>query len=109
MRKETARKSDIYERAMAAEEKYSEFSLGIYDEERKEMVHGSIDLIFKEKDGWVIVDYKTNKIENEKQLKDLTEHYNPQLEEYKKSFEEITEEKVKETVLLFLDRKLMET
>ena len=67
------------------------------------MVSGSIDLCFKEKDGWVIVDYKTNKIDNPEMQKEFILHYKPQLREYKKTFENITGEKVKETILLFLD------
>ncbi len=95
--------SNVFKRALNAGEKYSEFSLGIYDEEKKEMVSGSIDLCFKEKDGWVIVDYKTNKIDNPEMQKEFILHYKPQLREYKKTFENITGEKVKETILLFLD------
>ena len=39
------------------------FSLAEKDGERPRIISGTIDLIFREKDGWVIADYKTDKVD----------------------------------------------
>ena len=55
------------------------------------MIQGIADCIFKEKDGYVIVDYKTDRFENsEEMLK-----YDTQLKIYKAAFELILGERVK--------------
>jgi ATP-dependent helicase/nuclease subunit A len=60
------------------------------------IVHGVIDLIFREAGGWVIVDYKTDDFEKDKERKKA---YTRQVELYKKYWEMISGEKVKETSL----------
>jgi ATP-dependent helicase/nuclease subunit A len=72
---------------------------------------GAIDLLFKEKDGWVIADYKTDRIpdavldkgpeEAKRALDALVEYYRPQVQLYSRFWEKITGEKVKESGLYF--------
>ena len=64
------------------------------------LVRGSIDLVFKEPDGWVIVDYKTDSVTGGKPDA-LVEKYAPQVRLYADSWERITGEKVKEMGLYF--------
>jgi ATP-dependent helicase/nuclease subunit A len=72
---------------------------------------GAIDLLFKEKDGWVIADYKTDRLpealsaageeDRENALRVLAEFYRPQVQLYSRFWEKITGEKVKESGLYF--------
>jgi len=72
---------------------------------------GAIDLLFKEKDGWVIADYKTDRLpeafsaagqeDRENALRVLAELYRPQVQLYSRFWEKITGEKVKESGLYF--------
>ena len=64
------------------------------------VISGTVDLAFKEKDGWVIADYKTDKIDGN--LDALTAYYKPQVEMYSEFWEEISGEKVKEAGLYFI-------
>ncbi len=53
-----------------------------------------MDLIFKEKDGCVIADYKTVKVNGN--LEALIAYHKPQVEMYRNCFEQISGEKVKD-------------
>jgi ATP-dependent exoDNAse (exonuclease V) beta subunit len=68
---------------------------------RVKIVSGVIDLVLKEPEGWVITDYKTDKVDDN--LDDLVSYYRPQVELYTMFWEEMTGEKVKETGLFFID------
>jgi ATP-dependent helicase/nuclease subunit A len=72
---------------------------------------GAVDLLFKEKEGWVIADYKTDRlpealagggdeVKNET-LRALVDFYRPQVRLYSRFWEKITGEKVKESGLYF--------
>jgi ATP-dependent helicase/nuclease subunit A len=77
---------------------------------------GAIDLVFREEGGWVIADYKTDRLpaalkdagagDREKALAVLVDHYRPQVELYTRFWARITGESVKESGLYFtaLDR-----
>jgi ATP-dependent helicase/nuclease subunit A len=77
---------------------------------------GAVDLLFEEEDGWVIADYKTDRLPRglsgqdpevgEKALDILVAHYRPQVRLYTRFWSRITGEKVKESGLYFtaLDR-----
>jgi len=77
---------------------------------------GAVDLVFREEDGWVIADYKTDRLpaalagagagDREKALAVLVDHYRPQVELYTRFWARITGETVKESGLYFtaLDR-----
>ncbi|MEW6171728.1 MAG: PD-(D/E)XK nuclease family protein [Bacillota bacterium] len=69
------------------------------------IISGVIDLVFEEDDGWVIVDYKTDTVENEEELDKLIQYYTPQVEMYRKLWENITNGKVYETGLYYTHLK----
>ncbi len=58
-------------------------------------------MVFKEEDGWVIADYKSDKIDGN--LEALVNYYKPQVEMYRDFWKEISGEKVKEAGLYFVD------
>jgi ATP-dependent helicase/nuclease subunit A len=66
------------------------------------LLRGTIDLAFREEDGWVLVDYKTDAATGEA-LEGLARRYAPQLSLYARIFEESTGERVKERVLYFTE------
>ncbi len=80
------------------------------------LLSGAVDLVFEEEDGWVIADYKTDRLPGglyggdaevrEKALDILVEHYRPQVRLYTRFWSKITGERVKESGLYFtaLDR-----
>jgi ATP-dependent helicase/nuclease subunit A len=63
---------------------------------------GIIDLVFQEDDGWVIVDYKTDRLEDSSDYSRLEEVYQSQILQYKAVWEHITGEKVTDTFVHFL-------
>jgi ATP-dependent helicase/nuclease subunit A len=69
------------------------------------LVSGAIDLAFFEEGGWVIADYKSDRV-SEAGLDALVAYYRPQVELYTRFWAKITGDKVKETGLYFtaLDR-----
>ncbi len=87
-------KSKIWARMLKSEEKY--FEIPFCSEKDKMIVTGVIDLIFKEPDGWVIVDYKTDDFETNVKKKAA---YQNQVDLYAELWEKITGEKVKERIL----------
>lgn len=62
----------------------------------KILVHGVADCVFVEKDGLVLVDYKTDRVKNEAEL---LERYKKQIAFYKYALEKTFEKPVKEAVL----------
>jgi len=111
------KKSDLWNRIKNSEVKYTEvpFTIKIdkdhqlYDVVKLEddipvILSGVIDLVFKEDDGWVIVDYKTDMLEDEKQYDVLEDAYKNQLEIYKGVWEGITGEKVEEAKIKFTNK-----
>jgi len=64
------------------------------------LVRGVIDLAFLEPNGWVIVDYKTDR-HGPDRLQDLAQHYKDQVLTYAKFWERITGEAVHEAGLYF--------
>jgi ATP-dependent helicase/nuclease subunit A len=65
-----------------------------------EVLDGRIDLLFREDDGWVIVDYKSDSA-GERIPADLMQRYRGQLSLYRAAWEKLSGETVKETKLLF--------
>jgi ATP-dependent exoDNAse (exonuclease V) beta subunit len=51
---------------------------------------------------WVILDYKTNSIENEEEFEKLKKLYLPQIDIYSLAWKKITREKVKSVILCFV-------
>jgi ATP-dependent helicase/nuclease subunit A len=87
-------KSSLWERVMTANEKLFETPFAY--KSNGGILYGVIDLIFKENNKWVIVDYKTDDFETDKERKTV---YLKQLELYKKYWESITREEVSEIIL----------
>ena len=60
------------------------------------LVQGIIDAYFEEKDGIVVLDYKTDKVKSAEQLK---ERYHAQLEYYAQALEGLLEKPVKKKII----------
>ncbi len=66
------------------------------------LVNGTIDLAFEENDGWVLVDYKTDKSAVDTDgRKRLTEHYKPQILNYVRAWRKCVGDNVKEAGFYF--------
>lgn len=97
--------SDIWRRAQSSQRCLPEVPFHLFDEKGAEggrplILHGQIDLVFEEADGWVIVDYKTDRAA-ECDLPALVEYYRPQLENYAHAWGQATGAKIKECGLFF--------
>jgi len=75
--------------------------LGLADSEEKVVVQGIIDLVFEERDGLVLLDYKSN-MADPNALAPLGERYKMQLRLYERALRLITGKVVKEKYLYFL-------
>jgi ATP-dependent helicase/nuclease subunit A len=64
------------------------------------LLHGRLDLVFREPEGWVIVDYKTDPIPREG-VGSLVARYREQVALYAEAWERITGEPVREAGLYF--------
>ena len=97
-------RSELWQRQARVEKRLMEvpFSLTLQEEIPKVM-SGVIDLAFKEPDGWVIVDYKSDKVAGN--LDALISFYRPQVDLYRRFFQDMTGEPVKEAGLYFIDLK----
>ena len=96
--------SDIWKRALKARDTLTEVPYTYLKsmEPIPVLEPGVMDLVFKETDGWVIVDYKTTSRPKDA-LDDLKEHYRPQLEAYREAWERMGCGKVKEIGLYFVE------
>ena len=74
-----------------------ELNKDVYVDE-KIRLQGIIDCFFEEEDGIVLLDYKTDYVEEEK-VDEIIERYRAQLKYYKDALEKITEKRVKESYL----------
>jgi ATP-dependent helicase/nuclease subunit A len=110
------KKSDLYQRLKKAELKYSEVSFTINIEPAHPLytelagkdsppviLSGTIDLVFKEADGWMVVDYKIDRLKNKKDYPKLAEVYQKQINIYSQVWQEITGEKVKQSSIYFVN------
>jgi ATP-dependent helicase/nuclease subunit A len=95
--------SELCQRRKKAERTLVEvpFSLRVDGKDLTRVVSGIIDLAFKEADGWVIADYKSDKVDGN--LEKLVAYYKPQVEMYRRFWTEMSGEKVKEAGLYFID------
>jgi ATP-dependent helicase/nuclease subunit A len=100
-------RSEIWKRALNAQRRMVEvpFQRLVPDHEmegstRGTIVRGVIDLVFLDENGWVIVDYKTDRVANER-LPEMTDLYRPQVIHYADAWKEITGESVSEAGLYF--------
>lgn len=101
------KESKLYSRIQNAEEKLTEvpFSIRLESDDPiyQELgvnnslpvaLHGKIDLAIKEKEGWSVIDYKTNHFETEEDLKRLVQHYSKQIKLYCRILNRITNERI---------------
>jgi ATP-dependent helicase/nuclease subunit A len=65
------------------------------------LLRGVIDLVFLEERGWVIVDYKTDRV-SPAAIPALTEHYSPQVRTYASVWQALTGHEVHEAALFFV-------
>ncbi len=93
--------TSFWQRVSAAPERYAEIPFGLWEEDA--YITGTVDLAFREGDGWVLVDYKTDVVEDADHLQALLEYYTPQVELYRRSWEQVTGEPVAELGLFFTD------
>jgi ATP-dependent exoDNAse (exonuclease V) beta subunit len=91
--------SDIVQRA-AARQHWREVYVGVpYGDA---VLEGYIDLLYRDDDGLVVVDYKTDAWETEADLAGKVERYRVQLDAYALAVETVLDEKVVRSELLFL-------
>jgi ATP-dependent helicase/nuclease subunit A len=64
------------------------------------VLRGVIDLAFREPAGWVIVDYKSERVDRAA-LSKLVKYYRPQLEAYARVWRQIVDEPIAECGLFF--------
>ena len=97
--------SDLWLRAQQSERRLIEVPFQVLQERMTDpgtimptILRGTVDLIFKENDGWILVDYKTD-IVTAGTLQRVVEKYAPQLRIYSESWKECTDEAVIEAGL----------
>jgi ATP-dependent helicase/nuclease subunit A len=86
--------SDLWQRAMAAEERLAEVPFAVKvpgDGAPPIILHGVIDLAFRTADGWELVEYKTDQVD----LATLVDLYGDQVRQYAKHWAELTGAPVK--------------
>jgi ATP-dependent helicase/nuclease subunit A len=93
-------KSTLWQRASRSRQRSTELPFVVLDAADGALVRGVIDLAFEESDGWVIVDYKTDRATG-KQLEKLVETYRPQVTAYSTAWAQILQQPVKEVGLYF--------
>jgi len=97
--------SDLWKRARAGTPCLTEVPIEFLHRDAGDavetIVRGVIDLVFRESDGWVIVDYKTDDHSPEA-IADLVEHYTPQVLMYAQAWARLTGQPVQETGLYFV-------
>ncbi|MBO4992107.1 MAG: helicase-exonuclease AddAB subunit AddA [Firmicutes bacterium] len=107
-------RSPLGKRIVAAKKVQKEVSFNLKMEEDGQIitVQGTIDCYFPEEDGIVLVDYKSNFVDNRREEEDvqrLVRWYEPQLQMYRKALETISGCHVKQMYLyLFSAGKAME-
>lgn len=69
-----------------------------------QVYRGIIDGFFEQDDNFVLFDYKTNYISNDKDIKEFTDKYRKQLNIYSEALESMYDKKVSHKYLCFLDK-----
>jgi ATP-dependent helicase/nuclease subunit A len=107
--------SDIWRRAEASEHVLVEVPFetmmpetGSSDETARLLVRGTIDLAFREPSGWILVDYKTDRVPAAA-AEQLVSRYNPQVQLYCQAWHAITGEPVHEAGLYFTHTRMYRT
>ncbi|MCK5412222.1 MAG: UvrD-helicase domain-containing protein [Gemmatimonadetes bacterium] len=95
--------SELWRRALAADERHIEVPFASPYRGPSDVpttVEGVIDLAFREPDGWVIADYKTDR-GDDPDFERRKASYRRQVDIYSECWGELTQEPVKERILLF--------
>jgi len=98
-------RSLLWRRAQESELRLAEVPFHVPWEEEggvPTMMRGSIDLAFREEDGWVLVDYKTDRLAG-RDPREVAGLYAPQLRVYARAWEKCTGQKVKEALVCLVD------
>ena len=91
--------SPIGQRMLAGRELHREWDFNLYLEDRDMILQGMIDCAFLEEGGWILLDYKTDRITDEDSF---VEEYRPQLAWYRIALEKLTGVPVAESWLYSL-------
>jgi ATP-dependent helicase/nuclease subunit A len=91
--------SPLWQRVANSRQHFTELPFVVVDANDDALVRGVIDLAFEEADGWVIVDYKTDRAT--KQVKKIVENYRSQLTAYRKAWTRFLQQPPKEVGLYF--------
>ena len=91
--------SGIGQRMLASPEVHREWDFNLYLKDREMILQGMIDCAFREGDGWILLDYKTDRIRDEQAF---LEEYRPQLEWYAAALQKLTGRPVYESWLYAL-------
>ena len=91
--------SEIGSRLLASPEVHREWDFNLYVPERGMILQGMIDCAFLENNEWILLDYKTDHIEDENAF---MEEYRPQLAWYAMALQELTGKPVRESWLYAL-------
>lgn len=123
------RNSKFFSRILRAKERLTEvpFNLKIYpteplyqrvlanEENRVEtsfmpiMMHGTIDLVFQESQGWVVVDYKTDCPIDRRDYDRLQKIHQKQVDIYAAIWQKLSKQEVKEKIIYFLYQSFKQT
>ncbi len=102
------RRSPVWSRVLESEERYVEVPFAItvdsaefgLDGPARTLLHGAIDLVFRESDEWFVVDYKSDSTAG--RLESLVEYYKPQVEHYARFWQQLTTQRTS-AGLFFVD------
>jgi ATP-dependent exoDNAse (exonuclease V) beta subunit len=83
---DAVRGSALWARVKAAEERYVEIPFALTVD--NSLLHGTIDLVFREGNEWFIIDYKSDSTPG--RLDSLVEYYKPQVEHYARFWAQLT-------------------
>jgi len=98
--------SDLWSRATASSQCFAEAPLSVLlpaeetVDQQPTILRGVIDLVFQQHDGWVVVDYKSERV-GDAELPALVKYYRPQLAAYGDVWAKVTGEKVVERGVFF--------
>ncbi|MDD4508555.1 MAG: PD-(D/E)XK nuclease family protein, partial [Eubacteriaceae bacterium] len=70
--------------------------------EKKVILQGMIDCCFLENDGWILLDYKTDRWRTESKREGLVDRYRIQIDIYARALKALTGKPVTEKILCFL-------
>ena len=95
-------RSPLGQRMLAGWDVHREWSFNLRKPERDLLVQGIIDCAFREREGWILVDYKTDRITDEE---NFVEIYRPQLRWYAEAVRRLTRRPVKEAWLYSISKQ----